>query len=145
MQSDTQTHPVSKKTRWAGRILSGLAILFLTWDGVIKLLTLPVVAESFVRLGYPASVSIGIGILELVCVAIYVVPRTSLLGAVLLTGYLGGAIATHVRVQDPLVTHVLFPIYIAALIWGGLVLRDARVRALTKQAFGPQLAANGKR
>ena len=94
------------------------------------------------RLGYPVSLAVGIGVLELACVAVYVVPRTSLLGAVLLTGYLGGAIATHVRVQDPFFTHVVFPIYVAALIWIGLLLRDARVRALVAQAFAPRLVAD---
>jgi DoxX-like family len=140
VQPDTQTHSHSKTTRWAGWVLSGLAVLFLAWDGIIKLISLPVVADAFARLGYPVSLAVGIGILELVCLAVYVVPRTSLLGAVLLTGYLGGAVATHVRVQDPLLTHVFFPIYVGALIWGGLLLRDARVRALTKQAFGRQPA-----
>jgi hypothetical protein len=142
MQPNTHTRSGSAKARWAGRILSALAVLFLAWDGVIKLLSLAPVAEAFARLGYPVSLAVGIGVLELACVAVYVVPRTSLLGAVLLTGYLGGAIATHVRVQDPFFTHVVFPIYVAALIWIGLLLRDARVRALTKQAFAPRLVAD---
>jgi hypothetical protein len=88
------------------------------------------VVESFGRLGYPVSVSVGIGLLELVCLVLYVIPRTSVLGAILLTGYLGGAVATHVRVGSPMLTHVLFPIYVAALVWGGLFLREARLRAL---------------
>jgi hypothetical protein len=121
---------------WAGRVLSGLAVLFLAWDGIIKLMALAPVAEAFTRLGYPVNLSVAIGTLELICLAIYVVPRTSLLGAVLLTGYLGGAVATHVRVEDPLLTHVFFPIYVGSLIWGGLVLRNERVRALAKLAFG---------
>jgi hypothetical protein len=145
MRSDTQTHSSSRKTRWTGRILSSLAVLFLTWDSVIKLLTLAPVAEAFTRLGYPVSLAIGIGILELVCVAAYVTPRTSVLGAVLLTGFLGGAIATHVRVEDPLLTHTFFPIYVSLLLWGGLLLRDNQLRAFTRQALGPQLAANAKR
>jgi uncharacterized membrane protein YphA (DoxX/SURF4 family) len=145
MRSDTQTHSASRKTRWAGRILSSLAALFLTWDGVIKLMTLAPVAEGMTRLGYPVRLAVGIGILELVCVAAYVIPRTSVLGAVLLTGFLGGAIATHVRVEDPLLTHTFFPIYVSLLIWGGLLLRDDRLRAFTRQALGPQLAANAKR
>ena len=142
MQPTTHTRAGSTKARWAGRILSALAVLFLTWDGVIKLVTIAPVVEAFARLGYPVSLAVGIGALEIACVAVYVVPRTSLLGAVLLTGYLGGAIATHVRVQDPFFTHVVFPIYVAALIWIGLLLRDARVRALTKQAFAPRLVAD---
>ena len=88
------------------------------------------VVQSFTQLGYPVSLSRGIGVLELVCLIIYVIPRSSLVGAVLLTGYLGGAVATHVRVGSPLFTHVLFPVYVAALLWGGLYLRDERVRAL---------------
>ncbi len=133
-------HPTSK-SRWIGRILTALAVLFLLWDGVIKLMVLAPVAEAFVRLGYPVSVAVGIGTLELACLAVYLIPRTSLLGAVLLTGFLGGAVATHVRVEDPLFTHALFPIYVAALLWGGLWLRDARVRAATRQAFGAPVAA----
>ena len=139
MRSDTQTASPSKRTRWAGRILSGLAVLFLTWDGVIKLVAIAPVTEAFTRLGYPVGVSAAIGIVELVCVALYVIPRTSPLGAVLLTGFLGGAIATHVRVEDPLLTHTLFPIYVGLLIWGGLLLRDERLRAFTRQALSAPL------
>jgi hypothetical protein len=86
--------------------------------------------EAFVKLGYPTSLAVPIGIVLLVCVVIYVIPRTSVLGAILLTGYLGGAIATHVRVGDPLFSHVLFPTYVALLLWGGLYLREDRLRAL---------------
>ena len=114
----------------AGRIVSALAVLFLLLDSVIKLLVSTPVVDSFAQLGYPVHLARGIGIVELVCVVLYVVPRTSVLGAVLLTGYLGGAVATHVRVESPLFSHVLFPVYVAALLWGGLWLRDARVRAL---------------
>jgi hypothetical protein len=145
MQPDTQAHSSSYKARRAGRILSGLAVLFLAWDGSIKVMTLAPVAEAFTRLGYPLSLAVGIGILELLCVAVYVIPRTSLLGAVLLTGFLGGATATHVRVEDPLLTHTFFPIYVALLVWGGLLLRDARLRAVTKQVLGAQLAPDVKR
>lgn len=117
-------------SNWAGRIMSGLAILFLIFDGVIKLVEIGPVAESFTQLGYPVSLARTIGAIELVCVVIYLIPRTSVLGALLWTGYLGGAVATHVRVGSPLFTHVLFPIYIALLLWGGLFVRDARLRAL---------------
>ena len=144
MGSRTQPHSASTKARRAGQILSGLAVLFLTWDGVIKLMTIAPVVEGFTRLGYPVSVAVAIGILELVCVAVYVTPRTSALGAVLLTGFLGGAISTHVRVEDPLLTHTFFPIYIGLLIWGGLWLRNDRLRAFTKEALGAQLATNAK-
>ena len=91
---------------------------------------LPPALEGTTQLGYPASVVLPIGIVELVCVVVSVIPRTSVLGAILLTGYLGGAIATHVRVGSPFLTHTFFPIYVAALIWGGLFLREERLRAL---------------
>lgn len=120
----------SKGALWTGRALSGFAIIFLLFDSVIKLLGLPMVAESTAQLGYPAGLALTIGIIELACLIVYMIPATSILGAVLLTGYLGGAIATHVRIGSPLFTHILFPTYIAALIWGGLYLRDVRVRAL---------------
>jgi hypothetical protein len=126
------TSPGSKKRLWAGRIISGLAVAFLLWDSVMKLINPPVVTESFARLGYPEAIGPTIGTLQLVCVVLYVIPRTSILGAVLLTGYLGGAVATHVRVGDPLFSHVLFPVYVGVLIWGGLFLRDHRLRALIR-------------
>jgi len=121
---------MSNKRLWAGRVITALPVLFLLFDIVIKLMQIAPVRESFVRLGYPESVAVGIGTLELVCLALYLIPRTSVLGAILLTGYLGGAVATHVRVGDPLVSHVLFPTYVGALIWGGLYLREDRLRAL---------------
>jgi hypothetical protein len=130
MQSGTQTAPVSKKRLWAGPIISALAVLFLLFDGIIKLFTIDPVVESFAQLGYPVSLALGIGILELVCVVVYVIPRTSILGAILLTGYLGGAVATHLRIGSPFFTHTFFPIYIGLLIWGGLFLRDERLRTL---------------
>jgi len=119
----------SKKLR-AGYILSVVPVLFLLFDGVIKLIQIDPVVESFIQLGYPVSLARSIGIIELVCVVVYVIPCTSVLGAVLLTGYFGGAIATHLRMGDPLLTHTLFPIYVAVLVWGGIFLRDERVRAL---------------
>jgi hypothetical protein len=120
-----------KKAVWAGRVLSGLAALFLAADGIFKLVATPEALASTAELGWPGDVLVGLGVLELVCLALYLVPRTAVLGAVLWTGYLGGAIATHLRVHNPLFSHTLFPIYIAVLIWGGLWLRDRRVRALT--------------
>jgi hypothetical protein len=116
--------PGSMARRWTGRVLSGLAVLFLTFDGVIKLVPVPEAVQSMTELGYP------LGVLELLCLALYLVPRTALVGAVLWTGYLGGAITTHLRVESPLFTHTLFPIYVALLLWGGLWLRDSRVSAL---------------
>lgn len=130
MHSATHAAPASKARLSAGHILSAIPVLFLLFDSVIKLLVIDPVVESFGQLGWPVSVSIGIGLIELVCLVLYVIPRTSVLGAVLLTGYLGGAIATHVRVGSPLLTHALFPIYVAAFLWGGLYLRETRLRAL---------------
>jgi hypothetical protein len=121
---------VSSAHRWAGRIASGIPVLFLLFDGVIKVMRHPAVIEGTAKLGYPVGVADDLGIVLLTCVAVYLVPRTAVLGAILLTGYLGGAVATHVRVGDPLFSHVLFPTYLAVLLWGGLWLRDARLRAL---------------
>lgn len=115
---------------WAGRIMGAIAVLFLVFDSVIKLLKLAPAVEGTITLGYPGTAIVGIGILELACLAVYVIPRTSVFGAVLLTGYLGGAVATHVRVGNPLFTHILFPTYVALLLWGALYLRDARLRAI---------------
>ena len=118
------------KTIWTGRILSALAILFLSFDTIVKVLRLSVAVEGTTQLGYPESTVFAIGIIQLVCLVLYVIPQTSVLGAILFTGYLGGAIATHVRIGSPLFTHILFPIYVAVLIWGGLYLREPRLRAL---------------
>jgi hypothetical protein len=116
------------KRLWVGRIISAVPVMFLILDAVIKLMKVPAVVEAFGRLGVPLSLAPGIGILALICTAVYVVPRTTVLGAVLLTGYLGGAVATQVRAQSG-VFEVIFPIIIAALVWGGLFLRDDRLRA----------------
>ena len=126
MRSGTHTAPVSKKMLWAGRIISALPVLLLLFSGVMKLMKPAAVLEGLAQLGYPESLALGIGILELVCTAVYVIPRTSLLGAILLTGFLGGATATHVRVGDPF----FMPIVVGVLVWAGLFLRDDRLRAL---------------
>ena len=128
--SDAQSAPLSKGRLWTGRIMSALPALFLFVDGVGKLVKPAQVVEGTVQLGYPESVLLGLGIVLLACTVLYVIPRTAVLGAILLTGYLGGAIATHVRVGSPLFSHMLFPVYIAVLLWGGLHLRDERLRAL---------------
>jgi hypothetical protein len=124
------TRPVSR--RWAGRIVSGLPVAFLIFDSVIKLVKIGPVTESMARMGYPDHLARGIGLLEICCLAVYLVPRWAALGATLLTGFLGGAVATHLRLGDPLASHTLFPIYVATMLWAGLWLRDARVRALVK-------------
>jgi DoxX-like protein len=115
---------------WTGRTLSALAVLFLALDSAGKLLEVPPVMAGSTQLGYPASTVFGLGMTLLLCLIAYVMPPTSALGAVLLTGFLGGAVATHVRVGSPWLTHTLFPVYVASLVWGGLLLRDPRVRAL---------------
>jgi hypothetical protein len=120
----------SKARLWSGRTLSVIAVLFLLMDSVMKIVKAAVAVTGTIELGYPESAVVTIGIVQLLCLALYMVPATSVLGAILLTGYLGGAIATHVRVGNPLFTHVLFPIYVAALVWGGLYLRDRRIGAL---------------
>jgi hypothetical protein len=120
----------SNKARWAGRILSGFITLFLTMDTVIHLLAPAFAVEGTVKMGYAAGVLPVLGAVQLGCLVLYLVPRTAALGALLWTGYLGGAVATHVRVGDPLFSHILAPVYVATLLWLGLWLRDARVRAL---------------
>jgi hypothetical protein len=120
----------SKKMLWSGRVISALPVLFLLWDSAGKLMKLGFVAEAFDRMGYPVSTARGIGLLELACVAVYLIPRTSYLGAILLTGFLGGATATHVRVGDPFFSHTFFPTYVGLMMWCGLFLRDARLQAL---------------
>jgi len=117
---------------WAGRILSGLVILFMIFDGGIKLVPIGAVMDSMAELGYPASETMarGLGILLLLCTLLYAMPRTSVLGAILLTGYLGGAIATHLRVGNPIFSHLLFGLYLGLMAWGGLYLRDGRLRRL---------------
>ena len=129
-QSDAQNAPFSKGRIWTGRVMSALPALFLLVDGVGKLVQPAPVVEGTVQLGYPESALLGLGIILLACTVLYVIPRTAILGAILLTGYLGGAIATHVRVGSPLFSHILFPVYVAVLIWGGLYLRDEWLRAL---------------
>ncbi len=130
MQTSTQVATVSGKTLWAGRVVSVLVILFLLLDGTIKLVPLHPVTESLAQLGYPVSLARGLGILTLACTVLYAIPRTSILGAILLTGLLGGAIASHLRVGSPIFTHLLFGAYLGATVWGGLFLRDDRLRAL---------------
>jgi hypothetical protein len=121
--SPTTRNLLPRGRLWAGRITSGAAVLFLLFDSSLKLLRLLPAEQVTAQLGYPVSTVRGIGIVEILCLLLYVVPRTSVLGAILFTGYLGGAIATHVRVGSPLFSHTLFPIYVAALLWGGLLLR----------------------
>ncbi|MGH8609730.1 MAG: DoxX family protein [Gammaproteobacteria bacterium] len=129
MQSDTQPASVSKAMLWAGWTMSALPALFLLVDGVMKLVKPAIVVQTTVQLGYPESVILLLGMVLLGCTVLYLNPRTSVLGAILLTGYLGGAVATHVRVSAGLF-EILFPVIFGALLWGGLALRDGRLRAL---------------
>jgi hypothetical protein len=115
---------------WTGRVLSAIVVLFLVLDGVMKLMAIPPVVDAFRQLGYPLESASVIGYLALACALLYAIPRTAVLGAIVLTGLLGGAISTHVRVHDPLFTHTLFGVYLGVIAWGGLWLRDARLRAM---------------
>src|SRR6201984_3639 len=123
---------VSVAALWLGRILSGLAILFLLFDGAIKLVPLDVVTETMDRIGYGSSETLArsLGAITVICTLLYAVPPTSFVGAILLTGYLGGVIASHVRIGSPLFTHVLFGVYLGITLWGGLWLRDRTLRAM---------------
>lgn len=120
----------SSRMHWTGLVMSGLVVAFLLFDGAIKLVPIAPVTETMAALGYPAGLERGLGVLTLVCTLLYTVPRTSVLGAILLTGLFGGAMATHLRVGSPLFSHLLFGLYLGLLMWGGLYLRDARLRAL---------------
>ncbi len=122
--------PISATELWAGRILSGLVVVFLLFDGAIKLIPLDIVIETSRQLGIPTNLAFTLGVLTLLGALLYAYPKTSVLGAILLTGYLGGAIYVHVRAGSPLFTHTLFGVYLGILLWGGLYLRDERVRLI---------------
>lgn len=126
MAADNQ---ISKGRLWAGRILAGLPALLLLADAIMKLVKPAPVVEATVKLGYPESVILGIGVVLLICTILYLLPKTAVLGAILLTGYLGGAVATHVRVAEGWFS-ILFPVIFGVLLWGGLWLRDERLQKL---------------
>ncbi|MDG4905036.1 MULTISPECIES: DoxX family protein [unclassified Mesorhizobium] len=130
--SISEAAPVSNGALWTGRVLSAIVILFMIFDGVIKLPPLQIVTETMTQLGWPDDPNIArlLGIVGLISTVLYALPRTSVLGAILLTAYMGGAISTHVRIGNPLLSHTLFGVYLAVVLWGGLYLRDPRVRAL---------------
>jgi hypothetical protein len=132
MTTIAETLPVSKPALWLGRILSGLVIAFLLFDGAIKLVPWPIVTETMDKMGYGPSESLArsLGIITIVCTVLYSVPPTSILGAILLTGYLGGAMASHVRIGSPLFSHTLFGLYLGLMVWGGLWLREPSLRTL---------------
>ena len=127
-----ETMSVSNLSRAAGRILSGLVIVFLLFDGAIKLVPWPVVTDTMDKMGFGSSETLArsLGVITIVCTVLYSIPPTSILGAILLTGYLGGAMASHVRIGSPLFTHTLFGLYLGLMLWGGLWLRDRRLRTL---------------
>jgi hypothetical protein len=122
----------SPKARWTGIVLSTIAVLFLTFDTVFKLVGAQAAVDGTVQLGYRPEDLLTIALIEIACLVLLLIPRTAVLGAILWTGYFGGAIATHMIAESPLFSHTIFPIYVAALIWGGLYLRDTRVRSLIK-------------
>ena len=130
MEPVTASDTTSKRNLRVGWILSGIGILFLLFDSVIHLLVISPVVDTFNQLGFPLDFAFSLGLLELVCTILYALPRTSVFGAVLLTGYLGGAVAIQLRIHAPLFSTSMFPIYVGVLVWGGLFLRDATLRAL---------------
>ena len=130
MQAILPTAPASGAALWTGRILSGLVVVFLLFDGAIKVVEMDVVKQTLAELGYPTDIAFGLGVLTLAIGVLYAIPRTSVLGAILLTGLLGGAMATHLRVGSPVFSHLLFGLYIGLMAWGGLFLRDERLRAM---------------
>jgi hypothetical protein len=127
---NNQAAPRSKARLWTGRIMSGLVVVFLLFDSFTKLVKAEQVMKASAELGFPASAIVPIGLVLLACIVVYLIPRTAVLGALLLTGYLGGAVEANVHAGNPLFSHTLFPIYFAVFVWGGLYLRDGRVRAL---------------
>jgi hypothetical protein len=127
MQASALNRPVSKGMLWSGRIVIALVILFMMFDGGIKVLKVPAAVEGTARLGYPVGLVVPIGIVALCCTLLYAIPKTAILGAILLTGYMGGATATQVRMEDP---WFFFPVLIGALAWLGIFLRDERLRNL---------------
>ena len=129
-ESNINQAVASKKRPWAGYIISALPVLFLLLDGTMKLFKPEIVIKATTDLGYPESTIVPIGITLVACTILYIIPQTAIFGAILLTGYLGGAVATNVRVGTPLFTHILFPVYVASFLWVGLYLRESRLRAL---------------
>jgi len=129
MESTAQSAPVSKAALWIGRVISGLVVLFMVFDGVTKVMRVPRVIDATIRIRFPVSSVVGIGVTLLICVAIYVIPRTSVLGAILLTGYFGGATAANVRAESP-AFNTMFAVCFGVLTWLGLYLRERRLQAL---------------
>lgn len=129
MQSELQAAPPSKSILWTGRVLSILAVLFMLFDSIGHIVKPAPVVQAFAQLGIPLHLAVTLGIIQLICILLYVVPQTAVLGAVLVTGYLGGAVAIHMRVGNPLF-ECIFPILIGIFFWAGLLLRTPRLRAI---------------
>src|ERR1700722_18857289 len=132
MSTVAEKAPIARPALWLGRVLSGLVIVFLLFDGAIKLVPWPIVTETMDRIGYGSSESLArsLGIITIACTLLYAIPPTSIVGAILLTGYLGGAMASHLRIGSPLLSHTLFGLYLGLMVWGGLWLRDRNLRTL---------------
>ncbi|HUI64300.1 MAG TPA: DoxX family protein [Bacteroidota bacterium] len=130
MDTSGKIRGTSKWIIWTGRLLSGLALLFMLFDSLTKVIKEPHVVQGTAQLGYPEALIPTIGFILLGCLILYAIPRTAILGAILLTGFLGGAVATNVRIENPLFSHTLFPVYVGILVWGGLYLRSDRLRSL---------------
>ena len=130
MQAETGAASISKVRLWAGRILSGLVIVFLLLDGVMKFVKPPQVVQACSQLGWPENTIVALGAILLSCTLLYAIPRTSILGAILLTGYLGGAVAVQLRIGNPLFSQTLFPVYMGILLWLGIAIRNTRLQSL---------------
>jgi len=130
MQGISEPPATSKTMLWTGRVMSAIVVLFLLFDSIMKLIKVAPVTEAFAQLGYLDTLARCIGVIVLACAVLYAIPRTAVLGAILTTGLLGGAISSHLRLGDPIFTHTLFGVYLGLLAWGGLYLRDERLRSL---------------
>jgi hypothetical protein len=137
MTTKSRIATVTNSTFWIGWIMSGIVVVFLLFDGTTKLMMITPVVDATTGIGYPADLIRPLGVVCLACAVLYALPRTSVLGAILLTGFLGGAVASKVRLEEPLFSQVLFGVYVGILAWGGLYLRDSRLRALIPLRRGP--------
>lgn len=137
MTTKSRIATVTNSTFWIGWIMSGIVVVFLLFDGTTKLMMITPVVDATTGIGYPVDLIRPLGVVCLACAVLYALPRTSVLGAILLTGFLGGAVASKVRLEEPLFSQVLFGVYVGILAWGGLYLRDSRLRALIPLRRGP--------
>jgi hypothetical protein len=138
MSVESRMVTASRSMLWIGWIMSGIVVLFFLFDGITKLIMIDPVVDATIRIGFPLDVIRPLGIVCLACAILYAIPRTSILGAILLTGFLGGAVASKVRLEEPLFSQVLFGVYVGVLAWAGLYLRDGRLRSLIPLRRGPR-------